>query len=121
MGVTGAIAGIMIIFIVAKAVDAQRTIDPKARIERCERVQTNVRWPAPVDQRLNELLEHLSSAGGEATRSQLLAALVVNAPTDGRELTGLLMAYRGSTARKVVLQRKGPIRVVERRRGRRPR
>ena len=101
--------------------DDRGTIDPSTNIERCEPVQTNVRWPAPVDQRLNELLDRLSAAGGEATRSQLLAALVASAPAGGRELTKILAAYKRATAGRVVLQRDAPITIGERQPGRRKR
>jgi hypothetical protein len=99
----------------------RRIIDPATRIERCETVQTNVQWPAPVDQRLNELLDRLSAEGGEATRSQMLAALVASAPAGGRDLAKLLTAYKRTTAGKVVLQRDGPIIMRDRQPGRRRR
>lgn len=80
------------------------------RIERCPPIQTNVMWPVPVDQRLNELIERLADAGeGDTTRSRLLAALVAGAPTDLDELRKLLRKYGQLTAGKVVLQTRGPI------------
>jgi hypothetical protein len=111
----------IIICIVPEKGDPQGAIDPKTRIEKCEPVQTNVHWPAPVDQRLNELLERLSTMGEEATRSQLLAALVASAPVAGPRLAELLARYRRSTAGKIVLQRRGPILLERRQPGRRPR
>ena len=92
------------------------------RIERCPLVQTNVHWPLPVDQRLNELLNQLADAGKtEATRSKLLAALVAAAPSDADMLDDLLRRYRLLTAGKVVLQRTGEIEMTPRRPGRRSR
>lgn len=92
------------------------------RIERCPPVQTNVLWPAPVDQRLNELIDRLVSAGGgDTTRSCLLAALVAGAPSDPAVLREMLNTYRQLTAGKVVLQPRGPIDLPVRRSGRRPR
>jgi hypothetical protein len=111
----------IIVCSVRKTGDIRRVIDPTTKIQKCQAVQTNVRWPAPVDQRLNELLDRLSSAGEEATRSQLLAALVANAPAVGLDLAKVLAKYRRATAGRVVLQRDGPIVVIERRPGRRPR
>ena len=97
-------------------------IERATRIERCPPVQTNVMWPVPVDQRLNELIDRLADAGeGDTTRSRLLAALVAGAPTDTEELRLLLSAYGQLTAGTVVLQPKGPINLPERRPGRRPR
>lgn len=92
------------------------------RVELCPAVQTNVLWPVPVDQRLNELLDRLAEAGeGEITRSRLLAALVAGAPTDPDTLKRVLSAYGRLTAGKVVLQPTGPINPPIRRPGRRPR
>ena len=79
-------------------------------------------WPAPVDQRLNELIDRLASAGGgDTTRSCLLAALVAGAPSDPEVLREILSTYRRLTAGKVVLQPSGPINPPVRRPGRRPR
>jgi hypothetical protein len=85
-------------------------------------VQTSVLWPAPVDQRLNELLDRLqATAPGETSRSRLLAALVTAAPNDPLRLRELLDAYGILTAGEVVLQTKGAIKVPMRTPGRRPR
>lgn len=92
------------------------------RIERCPPIQTNVMWPVPVDQRLNELIDRLTDAGeGDTTRSRLLAALVARAPTDPDALREMLIAYGRLTAGNVVLQPRGPIDLPVRRPGRRPR
>lgn len=88
-------------------------------IERCPPLQTNIWWPAPVDQRLNELWELLVNDGYEVSRSQLLAALVTNAPNRPRDLERLVREYKKRTAGSVVLQSKGPIREQERKPGRR--
>jgi len=92
------------------------------RIELCPAIQTNVLWPIPVDQRLNELLSQLAGAGeGETSRSRLLAALVALAPRDPTGLAEVLAEYGRLTAGKVVLQPSGPIEYPVRRPGRRPR
>lgn len=102
-------------------VDDAQKIRRATMIERCPVVQTNVRWPVPVDQRLNELLDQLAGAGtgGEITRSRLLAALVASAPTEADTLDDMLRRYRLLTAGGVVLQPSGAIRVPSRRPGRR--
>ena len=100
--------------------DAQDSVPRTTRVGRCEAVQTNVRWPIPVDQRLNELLERLTDVGGSATRSELLAALVVHATPEGAGLQEAVTAYRLQRAGDVVLTA-GPILKAQRRPGRRPR
>jgi hypothetical protein len=90
-------------------------------IEGCPDLQTNVRWPIPVDQRLNELIEQIEAGGFDATRSLLLAALVAGAPVSASKLENLIRTYRSKTAGAIVLQTKGPILVPDRAPGRRPR
>ena len=86
-------------------------------IEKCPVVQTNVLWPVPVDQRLNELVGRLDDIG--VSRSRVLAALVARAPTDQAELRTLLDEYTRMKAGMVVLQARGPISLKQRRPGRR--
>lgn len=110
----------MIICLGAATMDDGASIPRSTQIERCPPVQTNVRWPLPVDQRLNELLDRLVDAGdGQTTRSRLLAALVATAPADPEDLRALLRSYGKLTAGRVVLQSSGPIEKTERRPGRR--
>lgn len=99
-----------------------RVLPRSTKLARCPVVQTNVNWPVPVDQRLNELVSRLAEVGpGDISRSQLLAALVVAAPADADELDELLRRYRQLTAGGAVLQPTGPIAIPARRPGRRPR
>jgi len=110
----------MIICIWSVSVSDADPIPRATRIERCPALQTNVRWPMPVDQRLNELLGRLADAGdGQTTRSRLLAALVAIAPSEPEELRAVLLAYGRLTAGKIVLQPSGPIERPVRRPGRR--
>jgi hypothetical protein len=96
-------------------------IPRKTPIAKCPPTQTNINWPLPVDQRLNELIELVVSGGFDVTRSQLLAALVSNAPEVGKQLERLIRQYRTETAGSVVLQRTGLIVRPPRKPGRRPR
>jgi hypothetical protein len=97
-------------------------IERNSHIESCPVVQTNVSWPAPVDQRLDELLEKfVAFSAGEISRSKLLAAIVAATPSTGSELQKLVKRYRALTAGDVVLQEAGPITLRPRRPGRRPR
>lgn len=98
------------------------TINPDAGIESCPKVQTNVRWPAPVDERLNELVDELEAvSAGSTSRSRLLAALVAQAPSSGPELEELVKGYGRLTAGDVALQGAGHIERRVRKPGRRAR
>ena len=99
-----------------------QTIDLDALIESCPKVQTNIRWPAPVDLHLNELVDELEavSAGG-ITRSQLLAALVAQVPVSGPDLEKAMKDYRKLTAGDVVRYAAGDIEHPVRKPGRRAR
>ena len=97
-------------------------IERDSHIESCPEVQTSVSWPAPVDQRLNELREEfIAVSAGEISRSKLLAAIVADTPSTGSELQQMVRRYRELTAGDVVLQQAGPITRGPRRPGRRPR
>lgn len=59
-----------------------------------KQVPTSLRWPWPVNQRLNELLQGARSAGEPATRAEILAALVMDCPEDMERLARILQRYR---------------------------
>src|SRR5262249_28765726 len=88
---------------------ATRAISRRERAVLCPYIQTNVRWPLPVDQRLNELVSLLDNAGVQVTRSQLVAALVAQAPNAVAELQELFARYNQQSAGSVVLQTRGAI------------
>lgn len=64
------------------------------RLYRGKRRSTLVHWPEKVDHRLDLLLHLVEQAGENASRAQLLAALVAAAPRDGGKLARLLRKYR---------------------------
>jgi hypothetical protein len=73
----------------------------------------------PVDQRLNELVAVLGAGGIHVTRSELVAALVVQSPMTAPELQEIVVRYSQQSAGSVVLQRRGAILLAQRRPGRR--
>ena len=58
------------------------------------RRNTLISWPEAVDQRLDILVRATTAAGENASRSQILAALVTAADTDPQALARLLRSYR---------------------------
>lgn len=87
----------------------RREISLTEVVRQCERWPTNVVWPAPIDERLNGLLD-LAVEAGEAdslTRSELIAALVLAAPADGDKLAALLRGYRKAKVCDAVIKAPG--------------
>lgn len=70
-------------------------------VRSCEKWTTNVIWPAPIDQRLKQLVEQAIDAGEPEllSRSELLAALVLTAPNDAAALRAILERYRQARVR----------------------
>jgi len=64
------------------------------KLHRGPRRSTLVHWPESVDERLDALLGLVNDAGENASRAQLLAALVAAAPLDGAKLARQLRKYR---------------------------
>ena len=99
---------------------------PGRSIRLCERWTTNVSWPAPVDRRLTALVDLAidEDESENLTRSELLAALVLDAPNDGAKLCEVLRRYRRAKAKDAAVGGESELRNVlllpERRPGRRP-
>ena len=58
-----------------------------------ERRKTLVALPEPVDERLELLIRVARGAGVQVSRSQMLAAMVANAPTAQKGLSLMLLRY----------------------------
>jgi hypothetical protein len=60
-------------------------------------------WPFPVDRRLDQLVEVANGAGANVRRNELAAALVAAAPTDPDNLLQMVIDWRKSKVRNVVI------------------
>ncbi|GAA0829159.1 hypothetical protein ACFQVD_08320 [Streptosporangium amethystogenes subsp. fukuiense] len=65
---------------------------------RARRRNTLVTWPQAVDDRLERLVAAGLAAHENVSRSQLLAALVVNAEVSPEHVAALIQAYRSMSA-----------------------
>jgi hypothetical protein len=72
-----------------------------------------VSWPFPLDRRLDQLVELANQAGANTRRHELAAALVAAASPDGDALLGLVIAWRKSRVRHVVLDVPDAAQVVD--------
>jgi hypothetical protein len=94
-------------------------INRNEQLGRCERCSTYISWPVPINHRLDELVDLARHAGYDLNRNELLAALVFAMPPDGQKLGRLVVSYQRAKAGDAVLA-PGPIPVLQRKPGRRP-
>lgn len=74
--------------------------------------QVNMRWPIPVDARLDALLDRATAAGERTNRRELVAALIATTDLDGDALGDLLRRFRKMRVREAVLDPPSDSRVV---------
>jgi hypothetical protein len=80
--------------------------------------------PAPLAERLEALVELANREGAGTNRTQLLGALVLHAPEDGRALLEQVLEYRRAPARAAAVAGLPGVNVLEfvhHKRGPRPR
>ena len=97
-------------------------VDRTTRLPACEKVQSSVYWPAPIDHRANQLVDLATAEGERLSKAELLAALVAFAPDDGEKIGEIVRRYRKMKAGDVLSQVGSSDVIVldERRPGRRP-
>src|SRR5437588_62589 len=78
-------------------------IDPRKRLRECQEDQIGVSVPAPLNVRLDGLVELANEAGANVNRKELLATLVFAASESGAELQELVRGYRTATAADAVI------------------
>lgn len=76
-------------------------IDPRQLLPACPKVQSSIHWPAPVDARLNQLVDLAVLAGERLSKADLVGALVAAAPDDGEQLGLIVRRYRRTRAGEV--------------------
>ncbi len=74
-----------------------------ARLHRCHDVPVGVRWPFPLEQRINELLAMAEEAGEKTNKTELVAAFAYASPSDATSLASVLRSYRIASAADALL------------------
>lgn len=64
--------------------------------------QASIAWPAPVDMRLERLLDQAKAAGERTSRKELVAAPVATCELTDAQLSEMLRRYRTATVRQVL-------------------
>lgn len=84
--------------------DKLPAIPPEHRLRDCPHRQAGMAWPTPIHARLDELVQLArDGAARETNRKELVAALVLAAPTDPDELDAVIRRYRLATAREALV------------------
>ena len=78
-------------------------LDPDARLVDVTSKQPGLRWPIPIDARLDSLVGAANAAGAATTRQELVAALVLSAPTGAQKLRDTVLSFRIATVRHAAL------------------
>jgi hypothetical protein len=78
-------------------------VDPDALLAAVESKQPGLRWPIPIDDRLDRLVGVANRAGAGTSRKELLAALVLAAPTGADKLRNAVVTFRIATVRQAAL------------------
>lgn len=97
---------------------AQVVIDPTALVLDVATKQPGLRWPIPIDARLDALVGAANAAGAATNRTELLAALVLAAPTGAPTLRNTVLKLRVATVGQTALGTARPGRYDLRRPGR---
>ena len=78
-------------------------VDKDSRLIRARPEQTNASIPFPLNRRLDKLVALLQADGKGVYRKDVLAALVLDAPSDLKALSDVYERYRLATVRDAAL------------------
>ena len=77
----------------------RRRISADTLLPECPEKRIGLALPAPISDRLDELVRRVEATGERTNRKELLASLILAAPKDGQDVSTLLRTYRQSEAR----------------------
>jgi hypothetical protein len=78
---------------------SSRRIDPEAKLVEADSKQPGVRWPLPIDLRLDQLVAAANDVGAATTRQELLAALVLSASSEPQQLHSSVLQLRTASVK----------------------
>lgn len=78
-------------------------VDPDALVVEVASKQPGLRWPIPIDARLDGLVGAANAAGAGTTRKELLAALVLATSPQSSKLRNAVLDLRTATVRQAAL------------------
>ena len=77
----------------------RRRISADTLLRDCPEQRVGLDLPAPLSERLDDLVQLVEAAGDRTNRKELIASLILAAPEAGEKLSTLLRAYRQASAR----------------------
>src|SRR5690348_6147009 len=77
----------------------RRRIDADTPLPECPEKRVGLSLPAPVSDRLDDLVTLAEATGERTNRKELVASLILAAPSAGEEVAVLLHNYRHAKAR----------------------
>jgi hypothetical protein len=83
--------------------ERERQFPLDARLANCELKNAAIRWPLPIDDRLDTLVEAVEDVGERTTRKELAAAILLAATESPDQLSQLLRRYRTALVRDASL------------------
>jgi hypothetical protein len=105
-------------------VDGEIEISPTTLLRECSEDSVGLALVRPISDRLDALVRLAEASGDRTNRKELLAALILEAPSEGATLSDLIRRYRLATvadSRFDDADEDVPLRVTPRRPGPRPR
>lgn len=88
-------------------------LDANGRAAKAVPKAAAISWPYPVDRRLDQLVESANDAGAGTRRNELAAALVAAASDEPDALLAMIIAFRKSAIKDVILDVSRSAAVVE--------
>jgi len=77
----------------------RRRISADTLLPACPEKRIGIALPAPISERLDDLVEVVEASGERTNRKEVLASLILAAPTAGTEISALVRTYRQTAAR----------------------
>jgi hypothetical protein len=77
----------------------RRRISADTLLRDCPEKRVGLDLPAPLSERLDDLVRLAEDVGDRTNRKELMASLILAAPEAGESLSALLRAYRQASAR----------------------
>ena len=77
----------------------RRRISADTLLRECPEKRVGLDLPAPLSERLDDLVQLVEAAGDRTSRKELMASLILAAPEVGDKLSAQLRKYRQASAR----------------------